>query len=912
MAGGSESNLELIIEQALELSVSERIPFLDSVCADDMTMRAELDRLLRSDSDEYDQKLRDLFRDVRDGIELGVEIPVGARLMDRFTVLRKIGAGGMADVYLVREDDFDRDLALKVIRTDLHNSERNRTRFLNEAKLLGLLQNQNIVPVHSLGELNDGRPYYAMRFVHGTTLMDAITRFHNPKSTAGDPRERVLALHGLIRRFVNVCNAVAYAHGRGVLHRDIKPANIIFGDDGEYGETFLVDWGLAKLVGPSNPDVDDQDASAQVDDCGAAVTCPGSISGTPEYMSPEQAGGDAEKVGPASDVYSLGGTLYTLLTGRPPIEDEKSVSAILQKVKAGRFPPPQVVRDNVPGALQAVCLKAMELEPQRRYPSARALAEDIEAWMVDEPISAWREPFSVRTRRWMRRHRTLVVSTVAVLACTLAGLAGFSLLVADKNRELDVRNRELDRQRAAALGQRNRALKAEQTAKDEEVKSKKSESDSRVLLEFFENKVLAAARPKDMEGGLGVDATIRAALDTAEARIEDSFADKPNVEASIRNTLGQSYLYLGEPARAIRQLERARALSRQFLGPDHTDTLDAINNLCFAFRDAGRFEDALPLLEDARKRCAANLGPDHSLTLTVMNNLAGAYREVGRLDAALLLNEETLKRRKATLGPDHADTLASMSYVARTQSAVGRHADALPLYEDTLRRRRAKLGLSHADTLLSMNDLATAYFRVGRVADALPLLEETLTQRTARLGPDHPGTLITMGNLAVAYQAAHRLTEAIPLQVNALNGLKAKLGADNPQTLAMTNGLVAFYLEARRWAEAEIIARECLVIREKKAPDDWSRFHTMSQLGAALAGQRRYPEAEPLILLSYEGLRTRTSKIPVARKQSVTEASARILALYDAWAMPDKADEWRRKLDRTMADDNFPTDPFAR
>jgi eukaryotic-like serine/threonine-protein kinase len=904
MSGRLDTRLEMIIEQALELDAAERGAFLDSVCADDASMRAELEGLLRSAIDDDGQVLKELFGEVRNEVRRRVEIPSGTRLLDRFTVLKKIGSGGMADVYLVREDDFDRNLALKVIREDLDGSEFNRNRFLNEARLLGLLQNQNIVPVHRMGELDDHRPYYAMRFVRGASLMEAINLFYDPVSAPHDPRDRVLRLHSLLRRFVDVCNAAAYAHNRGVVHRDIKPANIILGDDGEYGETFLVDWGLAKLVSPAARGPDDNDALISSATSNIAATHPGLVSGTPEYMSPEQAAGDPAKVGPPSDIYSLGATLYTLLTGRVPFEDE-SVTGILRKVRTGQFVPPAAVRDGVPRPLDAICLKAMALAPERRYPSAQALSKDIEAWMADEPVSAWREPMALRTRRWMRRHRTLMVSTAAVLMFAVAGLSGFAIVLSGKNRQLD-------RQRAAAVEQRNRALAAEATAKAEEEKAKRSESESRAVLDFFENKVIAAARPKDWEGGIGADATIRAALTAAEPSIQDSFADNPQAEASIRNALGQSYLYLGEPAQAIRQFRRAYASRREFLGPDHTDTLDAMNNLGYAYRDTGQLKDALPLLQDALERCDASLGPNHTLTLNVMNNLAGGYRESRRPDDALRLNQETLRRRTDTVGPDHPDTLASLSYLGKTLWWAERYDEAVRIHEQALQRRQAKLGPTHADTLLSMHDLATAYYRVGRVDTARALLEQTLTQRRAVLGPDPPGTLITMDNLATVYAASGRPKDALLLHEEAFQGLKARLNLEHRDTLIAMNNLIAGYLDAARWHEAENAARECLATRARVGPDDWWRFHTMSQLGAALLGQKRYAQAESLVLDGYTGLKRRATKIPRARKKSLTDSADRILALYDCWGKRDKVEEWRSTLANEIADLNFPTDPFAR
>src|SRR5262249_6146848 len=246
----------------------------------------------------------------------------------------------------------------------------------------------------------DGRPFYAMRFIRGDSLKEAIDRFHADESLKKDHGRRSLALRKLLRRFMDVCNALDYAHSRGVLHRDIKPGNIIVG---KHGETLVVDWGLAKATGKADPGAEERmlvPSSAS----GSAETLPGSALGTPAYMSPEQARGELERLGPRSDVYSLGATLYCLLTGKPPLEGD-DIGELLRKVRRGGSPPPRQVDPSIDAALQAACLKAMALKPEDRSPTPRLLAEDIERWMGDEPVSAWREPWTRTLTRWVTRHR---------------------------------------------------------------------------------------------------------------------------------------------------------------------------------------------------------------------------------------------------------------------------------------------------------------------------------------------------------------------------------------------------------------------------------------------------------------------------------------------------------------------------
>jgi tetratricopeptide (TPR) repeat protein len=374
------------------------------------------------------------------------------------------------------------------------------------------------------------------------------------------------------------------------------------------------------------------------------------------------------------------------------------------------------------------------------------------------------------------------------------------------------------------------------------------------VLAFLKDDVLAAARPEGKAGGLGTDVTVRRAVDQAEPKIAARFRDQAIVEADVRDTLGQTYSYLGEAPLAIRQFERALELRRARLGPDHPATLASRNNLALAYHTAGRTAEAIELHEANLKASESKLGPDHSDTLQSRNNLARAYHTAGRTAEAIKMDEATLKARESKLGPDHPDTLDSR------------------------------------------NNLALAYKDAGRLTDAVPLYEQTLQLRKAKLGPDHPNTLTAMNNLARAYQAAGQLTDALPLFEGTLKGSKSKLGPDHPNTLIIMNNLAGAYLDARRWAEAERTARECLDLDVKKRPDDWWRFHTMSQLGAALAGQEKYAEAEPLLLQGYEGLKARAAKIPAPRKNSLDEAAARIIKLYESWGKTAQATTWKARL----------------
>ena len=358
----------------------------------------------------------------------------------RYRVLRPHARGGLGEVFVARDEELGREVALKEIQARHADDPADRARFLVEAEVTGRLEHPGVVPVYGLGTYPDGRPYYAMRFVGGETLQAAIARLHE----GGKAAAQTLDLRLLLRRFLDVCNAVAYAHSRGVIHRDLKPANVLLGP---FGETLVVDWGLAKVVGTA--EVPGESAGTVRLASDPSATHGGSVLGTPAYMSSEQACGDIDGTGPASDVYSLGATLYCLLTGQAPFPG-RDASLVLSAVRRGDFLPPRKVAPWMPAALEAVCLKAMALRPGDRYASARALADDLEHWLADEPVAAYREPALARLRRWGRRHRTLaagLAAAVAVAAVSLGVAAG--LLAAANAREREAKELA-DRRRGEA------------------------------------------------------------------------------------------------------------------------------------------------------------------------------------------------------------------------------------------------------------------------------------------------------------------------------------------------------------------------------------------------------------------------------------------------------------------------------
>jgi len=905
-------NLKAVFNEALERPAGpERLAYLDAACRDNTALRAQVDELLR----DHEQVGRFLETSAANrqpdaGADTPSE-PGGHGAEDRpsprplsegpgthigpYRLLQKIGEGGMGIVYMAeQEKPVRRTIALKIIKPGM-DTDQVIARFEAERQALALMDHQNIARVLDVGTTDAGRPYFVMELVKGVP----ITEYCDQNRLS--PKER-------LELFARVCQAIQHAHQKGLIHRDVKPSNVLVTLYEGKPVPKVIDFGVAKAI--------DQRLTEKT-----MFTQLGQIVGTLEYMSPEQAEMGALDVDTRTDIYALGVLLYELLTGSTPLQKAKlremAYTEVLRRIREEEPPKPSTrlneSRDTLPsvsaqrhsepvkltrlvrGELDWIVMKALEKDRTRRYETASSFARDIERYLAGDPVEAGPPSATYKLRKLARKHRGALT--------TIGAFAGLLLLAAAISAYLAIQANRAERAaRAAAVAtrrERDRAVDAESKAQEnlvkvqeEETKAKQSESEARAVLDFFQNNVLAAARPEN----LGKDLTIKSAVDAAEPQIAAAFRGQPVAEASVRDTLGSTYWQLGELARAISQFEQCRQLLRGKLGPDHPETLLTMNNLALAYYSAGRLQDAIALGEEALPLFRAKFGPDDLKTLTIMNNLALAYQDTRRLSEAVSLLEQTLELRKSKLGPDHPETLATMNNLANAYREAGRLPEGLAILEETVKLKKAKLGLEHPSTLLTLSNLAGTYRDAHRIADALTLFEATLRLQKVKLGLDHPDTLSTTTHLARTFLNAKRPLDALPLLEETLKLRRARLGPEHPHTLLTINYLAAAYLDAQRWPEAEMAARECLNLRGGKRPADWERFHTMSQLGAALAGQKKYAEAEPLLLQGYDGLNAREAVISAARKQDRADAAARIVELYSAWGKPDKAEEWRKKL----------------
>ncbi|MBI3410874.1 MAG: serine/threonine protein kinase [Planctomycetes bacterium] len=821
-----EDNARSIFLAALERAPDQWPAFLDEACGDNAELRARVDQLLHSHQAigsihaignihgggaEKQDGTRDQSMAERPGAVIGP-----------YKLLQQIGEGGFGTVFMAEQTQpVQRKVALKVIKPGM-GGRQVIARFEAERQALAMMDHVNIARVLDAGTTESGLPYFVMELVHGVP----ITKYCDDNQLT--PRER-------LELFVPVCQAIQHAHQKGIIHRDIKPSNVMVTLYDGKPVPKVIDFGVAKAT--------EQKLTERT-----LFTQYGTMVGTLEYMSPEQAEMSGLGADTRSDIYSLGVLLYELLTGSTPLSHkrlkEAAYAEILRMIKeeeppkpstrlsdsgealasisAHRHMEPAKLTKLVKGELDWIVMKCLEKDRNRRYETANGFAADVQRYLDDEPVLACPPSAVYRLGKFVRRNRGQVIVVAVVLLCLIGGMVGTTWGLI-------------------------RAINAEEQAKDDAKKAKRSDEEARAVLGFFQERVLSALRPKGLEGGLGKDATIRDALDAAEPEIEKAFAGQPLAEATIRDTLATSYWHLGENEVAIRQYERALALRRQALGPNHRDTLMSMNNLANAYGDAGRIADSLALHEQTLRERRAQLGPEDIDTLESLNNLGMFYIDAGRPAEAVPLLEESFRKAKAKLGPDHVDSLSGMGNLVRGYVEAGRPTEALPLALEVVERCTLKLGLDHPGTLIARQNLALTYRDMGRLSEALPLFEDVRNRAEAVVGGDHPGALSGMYFLGVAYQCMGRLDDAGPLLAETLKRCRAKIGSDHRKTLMVIAALAATYEEAGELGKAEPLGQELVSgTRRRLGLDHPDTNAALTQLSLILVKQHKLDDAEPL------------------------------------------------------------------
>ncbi len=870
------------LDRALDLPAGERAAFLERQCP--TGLRADVERMLAEMTDEAADTLEQgafrgplafqMAREIQSSRPLEEGDQVGA-----FQVIRELGRGGMAVVYLADRVDgaFRQQVALKVM-LEPQRSPRQTARFHLERQILAELRHPNIAQLLDGGLTDQDRPYFAMEWVDGHPIDLYCDRYR-------------LSVHDRLRLFVQVTRAVAAAHRSLVIHRDIKPSNILVssgpdatssvspesttseevtpegtapGPDG--AQVKLLDFGIAKIL-----DAEELDERHQ-------LTRTSAMPMTPEYASPEQLMG--EPLTTASDIYQLGILLFQLLCGSRPFENLSFAERIARDHQPSRpstvltIPSSEAIAESrsttrkalirqLSGDLENIVLKTLRRRPERRYTSATALVEDVEAFLEGRPISARADSAVYRAQKFVARNRW----STALVACLLVALLGLSALSTARLR------RERDVAQAAQARAEDAVTEAEQVVE--------------FLIGLFEASRRGA---KQAESISALDL-----INTGSEKIETELKDQPRIRARFLSTLGSVHRSLalfdqaeamarealelngqvfgtdslqvatsldllagilsrrGEQKEAEQINRRALAIREAALDPMHPDIADSLNSLATVYWNEGRYDEVEPLLQRSLEIRRHQLGPDHEQTAAIHKNLCILLRTLDRLSDA----EENCRRAvdgyRKSLGESHPRVAGALNTLALLRVAQGRRAEAEPLYLQALDIWQASLGEQHVNTTAAMENLGGLYVNQGEYKKAEPLYRRSLEIHEATYGPDHFNLTRTLQNLGNCLLRQERYEEAEPHFRRAIALFDATGPSEHPEIARPLLGLATVLLQKGQSEQAEALAKRSHQLRIKVFGEDHPELgDSYRVLGNIYRETGRFDQAEASYLEALE------------------------------------------------------------
>ena len=815
-AEDSDRLMELF-HRVVDLPIDERRELLDEECAHDPDLRARIERLVQADGEQ--NPVLDELRVVERSD------PMIGRELGSYRLEARVGSGGMGVVYRGTRTDgvFEREVAVKLVRIEAL-SEETLARFERERRALARLDHENVARLYDGGTTEEGAPYFVMEFVRGS-----------PIDVYCD--ERRLSLTERLRLFATICRAVHFAHQNLVIHRDLKPGNILID---ERGVPKLLDFGIARVL-------EDKEPNGVAAAGGAVHTELRRM--TPEFASPEQLAG--APITTATDVYSLGVVLYSLLTGRRPfqlttaspsewerrIAEEapprpstaaRSTTDAAEGARGTRRQPEELaaLRDTTParlghalaGDLDRIVLMALRKEPERRYSSAMDLAEDVERHLEGRPVQAREDSLLYIATRFAQRNRVGVGAAAAVLVALLVGIV------------------------VAVRGERaahEQALRAEEEAAHARTEAISFQRTADFLMEaFLSADVLTSIESRDAAAAL-----VRARA--ASVRLE--YADDPHLRANLLDALGRVYRHLALPEAAEQLIVEALEIRRDEFGERSLEVALSLGSLGKLRMENGEFEDAIEHLSEALELHRTLPRGTHTDLGTSSNDLAVALRNVGAIEEAEALHREAVAKRREVV-PDSPSLAESLNNLSGILLGRGDYAEAREILEEALAIRTRILGPDALLTAQTRSNLAFAAWGQGDAEGARALLEESEADFRSLGGlasRDLSLTLSSLGTLALERgdldDAERRLTEALELQT-------AVLRPGHPDQVGVLKNLARLAAKRGRTDEARAIWDELVEIRRASLPPTSPYLgQTLQEQGAFLVTSGASADAEPAL-----------------------------------------------------------------
>ncbi|MBI1354631.1 MAG: tetratricopeptide repeat protein [Acidobacteria bacterium] len=847
--------IEDLFNAAVDLPPADRAALLDRERERDPELAAEVDSLIAAEqgaTGAFESSIQQVAREV---IEARPPLQEGERV-GAYRVVRKLGEGGMGMVFLAERADseYQAQAAIKILRTGAAD-RRLLERFRAERQILANLEHPSVARLIDGGATPAGYPYVVMEYVDGEPL-DVYCRSHD------------LALNDRLELFLNVLGAVEAAHQSLIVHRDIKPGNVLVTKD---GAPKLLDFGIAKIL-------DAPEAASVTGVFGRAMT--------PDYASPEQVLG--RPAGTASDIYSLGVTLYELLAGAPPYKTSAMSPAELERTVCENDPPPPSAvagPDRAPGLrgeIDAIVMKAMAKAPGERYASVERFAADLRRYLDGRPVLARPQTWSYRTRKIIARNKLATAATAAVLVLLIAFAVSMTLAAKRIGAQRDIAERERQR--------------AEQTAQ--------------FLTEVF--------RISDPGETRGERVTAREILDISANRLRRETGADPALRAQLLDTIGVVYQNLGLYDEAQSELAEALELRRRYLPDDREGLAAALNHLARAEHELGRYAEAKQTYQRSLEMARAGAPPGGDAAVAQnLSDMAMLLRDEGDYDGAERLAREALAMRRKVFGADRPEVSASLHNLGTVLYRRGDYDGAEALFRESLALDRELRGRLHPDVAMGLHSLGALLQQEGELDEAQSTYQEALAIARELYGEEHTGVADNLRSLAEVRRLRGDLPEAEKLLQEALEIDRKLYGDEHPVIAADLNLQATVARDRKQTRRAEELFRKALAMRRATLPAQSPAIaNSLLLLGSLLTNSGRAKEGEPLldeslsiyeaalpvghwqvaearealgVCLAMDGELDRAEKVLLANDETRPQTRRALAYVYGLWNKPEEA-----------------------